>query len=76
MGDVGGLHAKIDRKRAVEDHNADAQQQFWSAYNAANSALRTQLLSHITAQADTNKGLQQHLSKALFRLRSLSYRIV
>ena len=65
IDDVHGLHAKIDRKKAVEQHNVLAQQQFWSVYTTANEMMRNKLLNYITEQADINNRLQGKLSELL-----------
>lgn len=48
--DVSGLHAKLDRKRAVEQHNEETQKKFQMQFSQSIDTMDTQLMEFAKKQ--------------------------
>ena len=59
--DVDGLHAKLDRKRNVEEHNASAQEQFQANFQGSVNTMKTSLTDFTDGQLELNSLLSKNM---------------
>jgi len=55
--DLEGVHAKLDRKRAVEEHNQDCNVKFQDKFQGAVEGMQEQLQCFVNSQKSYNASL-------------------
>jgi kinesin family protein 11 len=65
--DVSGLHAKLDRKRHVEDQNASAQQQFHERFHMGVNSLDSTLRAYVAQHQEFSTTLHNNIGSVLSR---------
>ncbi|XP_078669780.1 kinesin-like protein KIF11 isoform X2 [Branchiostoma floridae x Branchiostoma belcheri] len=65
LGDVEGLHKKLDRKKHVETHNKSCQNQFQERFQASLTEMQHHVEENANAQWNTCTSLMSDLGKCL-----------
>ncbi len=61
--DVDGLHAKLDRKRSVEQHNEGTQAEFEQCFTSNIEGMKQSLQSFTEGQLELNQQIRHNLGK-------------
>ncbi|XP_078702020.1 kinesin-like protein KIF11 isoform X2 [Branchiostoma floridae x Branchiostoma belcheri] len=65
LGDVEGLHKKLDRKKLLETHNKSCQHQFQQRFQASLTEMQHHVEENANAQLNTCTSLMSDLGKCL-----------
>ncbi|KAI8497740.1 Kinesin- protein 11 [Branchiostoma belcheri] len=65
LGDVEGLHKKLDRKKLLETHNKSCQDQFQQRFQASLTEMQHHVEENANAQLNTCTSLMSDLGKCL-----------
>lgn len=69
IGDVHGLHSKLERKSHVEETNLSAASQFQSAVHSDVSALRENVQGYSSAQLQACRDFSGRIGEYVYLLR-------